>query len=189
MKKLLLVSLILLQPTYSFAEPSKETMSKDMQHAEKHMKGVPESIKKYFKGGEVSLEHRVLSKDQIKEIEKDSGSKPDDYFHTFVAVGLKNGKKAQLGASTIVKPKGTDIEFALVYDSHLEIKDVIGIKNTDKIKNLLPELKGKGHHDSFIIGKDIKKSDKDVKLDEKVLKSVRLDVFIMQALWGKPHKH
>lgn len=195
-KKILLTMIIVFQTTSVFAhegenhEEVKMSEKQAMEHGQKHVKGVPEQVKKYFKDGDVELVHKFLSPEQIKNIQKYSGIKPENYFHTFIATGKKNGKKTQLGAGTLVKindKKGT--EFVIIYDNSIVIKDILPIKNTEGIKDFLYQFKGKNHDQDFTIGKDLKYSGKDLDLAKKVAQNIKVDILTVQSLWGKAHSH
>lgn len=195
-QKLLLTAIIAFQTSTVFAhegekhEGMKMDEKQSNEHAQKHVKGVPDQVKKYFKDGEVELVHKFLTPEQMKNIEKDSGVKPEGYFHTFIAIGKKNGKKTQLGAGTLVKIDGKKpIEFAVIYNNKLVIKDILPIKNTEAIKYFLSEFKGKDHDQAFSVGKDLKYSGKDLDLAKKVAQSIKLDIITVQTLWGKSHSH
>lgn len=193
MKKILLVSIMLLQSNIVFASDNSHMhMSENqvMEHSQKHLKGVPNEIKNYFKGSDVDLVHRFLTQNQMKDIEKYSGVKPENYFHTFIAISDKNGKKSQLGAGTLVKVKDKkDIEIGLIYDNKLNIKDIIPIKNSNDLKIFLNQFKGKNHDSKFTIGKDLKYSGKETKLVQKIAKAIQVDSLTVQELWGKAHSH
>lgn len=197
MKKLLLTSIILLQANTVFAsnnhdhsEHTQMSGAKAQEHAQKHLRGVPDQIKNYFKNGKVDLVHKFLTVNQMNNVKKYSGVKTDNYFHTFVAVGNNNGKKSQLGAGSLVKVEDTkEIEFGIIYDNNLVIKDILPIKNANDLKPFLNQFKGKDHHSSFSIGKDLKYTGNNSKIASKIAQAVKVDVLTIQELWGKAHKH
>lgn len=195
MNKFILTTIILFQTNLVMANNEHNhdmntNEHKMFEHSEKHLKGVPIEIKNYFKNSEVSFVHKFLTEKQMNNIEKYSGIKPDNYFHTFIAIGKNNGKKVQLGAGTLIKIKDSkNIELGIIYDNNLNIKEIISVKNANQIKSFLNQFKGKNHDSKFVIGKDIKYIGNELKLANKIISAIKVDTLTIQELWGKAHKH
>jgi len=87
----------------------------------------PESVRKSFPSAQTfTRQHHDLQGADIFAIEKASGTPWTGHkdFHTYLAIGTKNGKRAQLGAATTVENVSGADDVTIAYDNDLKITKV-----------------------------------------------------------------
>ena len=155
----------------------------------------PAAVKAAFPDAQtISKQHEDLSASQIASIEKGSGAKLGDTdFHSFVAYGTKDGKRAQLGAATLVDVTGASepMQLVVVYTNDIEIKKVTPVKGSGDVASpmFLDQFVGKDHDQPFHVDKDIKYSGNNKAAAEAVAHALKRDILAMQTLYGKAHTH
>jgi len=155
----------------------------------------PAGVKAAFADAQtISKQHKDLTAGQIASIEKGSGAKLGDTdFHSFVAYGMQNGKRAQLGAATVVDVTGAGepMQLIVVYTNDIEIKKVTPVKGSGDVATpaFLDQFVGKDHDQKFHVGEDIKYSGSNKAAAEAVTHALKRDILAMQTLYGKAHSH
>ncbi len=133
-------------------------------------------------------QHRDLSKDQIADIEKDSGAKiPDTDHHSYLAFSTAGGARKQIGAATIVKAAGKDV--VVVYDSKNGSPVIKEVRAEGVPAPFLAQFAGKGHDDKFQVGSDLKANGADNAAAKAIASAVQIDALTMQTLYGAAHSH
>jgi hypothetical protein len=164
----------------------------DPQHAADEK--TPESVRAAFPGAQTfTKQHRDLSPADIAAIEKASGTRwsGDRDFHSYLAIGTKNGRRAQLGAATVVENVSGAGDLTIAYDNDLTITKVTASKSGGDATSagFLSQFVGKGHDDSIKLGQDIKYSGSDRATAAAITDAVRRATHTMQRLYGKAHQH
>jgi hypothetical protein len=154
----------------------------------------PASVKAAFPNAQTfTTQHRDLSPADIAAIEKASGTRwsGDKDFHTYLAIGTKNGKRAQLGAATVVENVTGAGDVTIAYDNDLKIMKVTTSKSGSDAtsSDFLAQFVGKGHDDPIKLGQDIKYSGSDRATAAAITDAVRRATQTMQRLYGKAHSH
>lgn len=155
----------------------------------------PAAVKAAFPDAQtISKQHKDLTKSQIASIEKESGTKLGDTdFHSFVAYGMQSGKRAQLGAATVVDVEGSGgpMELVVIYTNDITIKKVTPVKGSGDVAApaFLDQFVGKDHDQKFHVGEDIKYSGSNKAAAEAVTHALKRDILAMQTLYGKAHGH
>ena len=155
----------------------------------------PAAVKAAFPDAQtISKQHKDLTAGQIASIEKESGSKLGDTdFHSYVAYGMQNGKRAQLGAATVVDVTGAGepMQLVVVYTNDIEIKKVTPVKGSGDVATpaFLDQFVGKDHDQKFHVGEDIKYSGSNKAAADAVTHALKRDILAMQTLYGKAHSH
>jgi hypothetical protein len=155
----------------------------------------PAAVKAAFPDAQtITKQHKDLTAGQIASIEKESGTKLGDTdFHNFVAYGMQNGKRAQLGAATVVDVTGAGepMQLVVVYTNDIEIKKVTPVKGSGDVSTaaFLDQFVGKDHDLPFQVGKDIKYTGSNKAAAEAVTHALKRDILAMQTLYGKAHSH
>ena len=162
------------------------------QHADEEK--TPASVKAAFPGAQTfTTQHRDLSQADIAAIEKASGTRwsGDRDFHSYLAIGTKNGKRAQLGAATVVENVSGAGDVTIAYDNDLKITKVTASKSGSDATStgFLGQFVGKGHDDPIKLGQDIKYSGSDRATAAGITDAVRRVTQTMQRLYGKAHSH
>jgi len=155
---------------------------------------IPESVRAAFPGAQTfTTQHRDLSQADIAAIEKASGTRwsGDRDFHSYLAIGTKNGKRAQLGAATVVENVSGAGDVTIAYDNDLKITKVTASKSGSDATStgFLGQFVGKGHDDPIKLGQDIKYSGSDRATAAGITDAVRRVTQTMQRLYGKAHSH
>ncbi len=194
LKVMILTSILLLNIGAVYAnEGHKHDEKKEsgMSNLEQTLSEVPAQIKSAFpEAKSISIKHKDLSKKQVSDLEKLVGMKaPEPHFHTYIAYGTKNGKKAQLGAATFIEHK--NMIFFVIYNNDITIKKIISAKGTDELEKsgFLKTFEGKDHDQSFTVGKDLKYIGTQKYQAQEVSKAVKMNILTMQTLYGKAHHH
>ena len=149
----------------------------------------PASVKAAFPEAQTfTKQHKDLTKEQIADIEKDTGAKiPDTDHHSYLAFSTTGGSRKQIGAATIVKAGGKDI--VIVYDSK-DGNPVIKEVRADGVSaDFLKQFAGKGHDDKFQVGADLKANGVDDATAKAISEAIRVDAMTMQTLYGAAHSH
>ncbi|MBI3652706.1 MAG: hypothetical protein HY231_16915 [Acidobacteria bacterium] len=155
----------------------------------------PPAVKAAFPDAQSITElHKDLTAGQIATIEKESGAKLGDTdFHNYVAYGTKDGKRAQLGAATVVEVQGADepVQLVVVYSNDIAIKSVAAVKGSGDVvaPGFLAQFIGKDHDEKFHVGEDLKYSGSHKAAAEAVAHALKRDILAMQTLYGKAHGH
>lgn len=155
----------------------------------------PAAVKAAFPDAQsITKQHKDLTASQIASIEKESGAKLGDTdFHNYVAYGTKDGKRAQLGAATVVDVQGAGepVQLAVVYTNDIAIKSIAPIKGSGDFLSptFLGQFAGKDHDEKFHVGEDLKYSGSNKVAAEAVAHALKRDILAMQTLYGKAHGH
>lgn len=155
----------------------------------------PAAIKAAFPDAQsISELHKDLTPKQITTIEKESGVKLGDTdFHNYVAFGMKDGKRAQLGAATVaeVQGAGEPVQLVVVYTNDIAIRSITPIKGSGDFLSaaFLGQFAGKDHDEKFHVGEDLKYSGSNKTAAEAVAHALKRDILAMQTLYGKAHGH
>ena len=154
----------------------------------------PASVKAAFPNAQTfTTQHRDLAPADIAAIEKESGTRwsGDKDFHTYLAIGAKNGRRAQLGAATVVENDSGAGDVTIAYDNDLTITKVTASKSGSDATSagFLGQFVGKGHDDSIKLGQDIKYFGSDRATAAAITDAVRRATHTMQRLYGKAHQH
>lgn len=162
------------------------------QHADDQK--IPESVRAAFPGAQTfTTQHRDFSQADIAAIEKTSGThwSGDRDFHSYLAIGTKNGKRAQLGAATVVENVSGAGNVTIAYDNDLKIAKVTTSKSGGDATSVtfLGQFAGKGHDDPIKLGQDIKYSGSARATAAAITDAVRRATQTMQRLYGKAHTH
>lgn len=154
----------------------------------------PASVKAAFPTAQTfTQQHRDLSQADIAAIEKGSGTpwSGDKDFHAYLAIGTANGKRAQLGAATVIENVGGAGEVTIAYNNDLKITKVAASKTGSDATSsgFLSQFVGKGHDDPLTLGQDIKYSGSDRATAAAATDAVRRATHTIQRLFGKAHAH
>jgi hypothetical protein len=154
----------------------------------------PESVRAAFPSAQTfTKQHRDLSQADIAVIEKASGTRwsGDKDFHSYLVIGTKNGKRAQLGAATVVENVSGAGDVTIAYDNDLKITKVTVSKSSSDAtsSSFFSQFVGKGHDDPIKLGQDIKYSGSDRATAAGITDAVRRVTQTMQRLYGKAHSH
>jgi hypothetical protein len=202
MNKFLLVGLVALiglaaacssatQPTANTAKPANvaNTTAENTATAPKKDEEAPAAIKAVFPDAEsITKQHKDIPKEDIADIEKDSGAKvPDTDHHSYLAFKTEGGTRKQIGAATMVKADGKDA--VIIYDSKDGSPFIKEVKIDGIAADFLKQFSGKGHDDKLQIGQDLKINGVDEKTAKTIAEAVRVDSMTMQKLYGKAHSH
>lgn len=189
LKALILSSLLVMSTGIAYANDAKTEVKSTGK--EETLSKVPAEIKSALSDAKsISLRHRDLSKKQIANLEKLAGMKsPDDDFHTYIAYGTKNGRKAQISAATIIEPSG--MKYVIVYNNDITIKKIMAVKgDADFTKSgFLKAFVGKDHDQDYKIGKDLKYTGAKKAAAQAFATAIKMDILTMDVLYGKPHSH
>lgn len=149
----------------------------------------PSSVKAAFTGtNSFTKQHKDLSKDQISNIEKETGAKVSDTdHHSYLAFSNDGGTRKQIGAATVVKASGK--EFVIVYNNKEGSPVIKEVRGEGVSADFLKQFAGKGHDDKFQIGADLKANGVDEAMAKEIAQAVRVDAVIMQTLYGAAHSH
>ena len=176
---LLLLSLALLEAPLVFGQ---QTAGRNM----------PDSVKAVFSGAQtITLQHRDLSPADIAAIETASG-KPwsgDKDFHLYLAIGTTQGKRAQLGAATVVENVADVGDLTIAYGNDLKVTKVIAAQQSSDATSsaFLDQFAGKSHDDPIKLGQDVKYSGSNRASATAITDAVRRVTATMQHLYGKAH--
>jgi len=156
--------------------------------------GIPESVRIAFPAAQTLTEqHRDLSSADIAAIEKASGTRWTGHrdFHTYLAIGTKDGRRAQLGAATIVEDVSGAGDVTIAYDNELKITKVTTSKSGSDATSppFLNQFVGKGHDDLIKLGQDIKDPGLDLATAFLITAAVRRATHTMLRLYGEAHPH
>ncbi len=155
----------------------------------------PAAVKAAFPDAQsIAKQHKDLTAGQIAAIEKESGAKLGDTdFHNYVAYGTKDGKRAQLGAATVVDVQGAGepVQLVVVYTNDIAIKNVSPVKGSGDFVSpaFLGQFTGKDHDEKFHVGEDLKYGGSNKAAAEAVAHALKRDILAMQTLYGKAHGH
>ena len=150
----------------------------------------PASVKAAFPDAQsFTKQHKDIPKDEIAEIEKESGAKvPDTDHHSYLAFSTAGGARKQVGAATIVKAGGK--ELVVVYENKEGSPYIKEIRADGVSADFLKQFVGKGHDDKFQVGGDLKTAGGvDDATAKAIAQAVRVDILTMQMLYGAEHKH
>ena len=150
----------------------------------------PASVKAAFPDAQAfTKQHKDIPKEEIAEIEKESGAKvPDTDHHSYLAFSTTGGTRKQVGAATIVKAGGKDL--VVVYENKEGNPYIKEIRADGVSADFLKQFVGKGHDDKFQVGGDLKAAGGvDDATAKAVAQAVHVDILTMQMLYGAEHKH
>ena len=155
-------------------------------------RNIPDSVKAVFSGAEtITLQHRDLSPADITAIEKASGAawSGDKDVHVYLAIGTTQGKRAQLGAATVVENVAGAGDLTIAYDNDLKVTKVIAGRQSGDATSpaFLGQFAGKGHDDPIKLGQDIRYSGTNRASATAITDAVRRVTATMQHLYGKAH--
>lgn len=150
----------------------------------------PAAVKAVFPEAQsFTKQHKDIPADKIASIEKDSGGKlPDKDHHSYLAFATKDGKRAQIGAATVINPGGK--EMIVVYESKNGMPTVKEVRADGVAKEFLAQFAGKNHDTPIKFGDDVKALGGVPEAQAKeIAQAVRMDVLSMEALYGAAHTH
>jgi len=155
-------------------------------------RNIPASVKSIFSGAEtITLQHRDLSPADITAIEKASAAawSGDKDFHLYLAIGTVQGKRAQLGAATVVENVAGAGDLTIAYDNDLKVTKVIAAQQgSDTTSSAFRgQFAGKSHDDPIQLGQDIRYSGSNRAAAAAITDAVRRVTATMQRLYGKAH--
>ncbi|MEJ7622358.1 MAG: hypothetical protein WKF34_00030 [Pyrinomonadaceae bacterium] len=147
------------------------------------------SVKAIFPGaGSFTKQHKVIPKDAIIDIEKDSGGNvPDTDHHSYLAFSTEGGTKKQIGAATVVTANGK--EFVIVYENKNGSPFIKEVRAEGVAPAFLAQFAGKGHDDKFKMGTDIEANGVDDGTAKAITAAIQIDALTMQNLYGSAHSH
>lgn len=150
---------------------------------------IPASVKAAFPDAEnFTKQHKDIPADKIAQIEKDTGGKvPDKDHHSYLAFAMKDGKRTQLGAASVVKAAGKDV--VIVYESKNGMPTVREVRAEGVSDEFLKQFVGKNHDAKVKFGEDIKANGADEAAAKAITEAVRIDLLTMEALYGSAHSH
>ena len=156
--------------------------------------GIPESVRKSFPSAQTfTRPHHDLQGADIFAIEKASGTTWTGHkdFHTYLAIGTKNGRRVQLGAATIVENVSGAGDVTIAYDNDLKITKVTTSKNGSNATSppFLNQFVGKGHDNPIKLGQDIQYPGSDRPTAAAITAAVRRATHTMQHFYGGAHAH
>lgn len=152
---------------------------------------IPAAVRAAFPNAQsITKQHKDLTTAQAASIEKQSGVKLDDKdHHSYLAFATEGGTRKQTGAAAVVKAEGR--ELVIVYGSEKGspvINEVHG-ESGGIPHAFLDQFKGKGHDSKLRLGQDIKAQGVGEALARTLTDAIRLDVMMMQTLYGAAHSH
>ena len=153
----------------------------------------PESVRKSFPSAQTfTRQHHDLQGADIFAIEKASGTAWAGHkdFHTYFAIGTTNGRRAQLGAATIMENVGGAGDLTIAYDNDLKITKIATSKTgtITTSRGFLNQFIGKGHDDPITLGKDIKYPGSDRVTAIAITLAVKRATHAMQHFYGGTHR-
>src|SRR3989304_4461749 len=153
---------------------------------------VPNSVKALFPSAQtITLQHRDLSPADITAVEKASGTKwsGDKDVHVYLAIGTTQGKRAQLGAATVVENVAGAGDLTIAYDNELKVTKVIAGRQSGDATSpaFLGQFAGKGHDEPIKLGQDIRYSGTNRARATAITDAARRVTATMQRLYGKAH--
>lgn len=155
-------------------------------------RNIPASVKAVFSGAEtITLQHRDLSPADIAAIETASGkpwSGAKD-FHLYLAIGTTQGKRALVGAATVLENLAGVGDLTIAYGNDLKVTKVIAAQQSSDATSsaFLDQFAGKSHDDPIKLGQDVKYSGSNRATAAAVTDAVRRATATMQHLYGKAH--
>lgn len=155
-------------------------------------RSIPESVETIFSGAQtITLQHRDLSPADIAAIEKASGTtwSGDKDFHIYLAIGITQGKRVQLGAATVVENVFGAGDLTIAYDNDLKVTKVIDSQQGSDATSsaFLGQFVGKDHDDPIKLAQDIKYAGSNRATAAAITDAVRRVTATMQRLYGKAH--
>ena len=150
---------------------------------------IPASVKAAFADAQsFTKQHKDIPQNTIAEIEKDTGAKVTEKdHHSYLAFAIKDGKRTQIGAATVVKAGGKDV--VIIYENKNGIPTIKEVRSEGVPAAFLAQFAGKGHDDKFQVGADIKANGVDEAMAKAIAQAVRIDSMTMQTLYGAAHSH
>lgn len=158
--------------------------------APKKEEDAPASVKAAFPDAQsFTKQHKDIPAEKITAIEKDTGGKvPDKDHHSYLAFATKDGKRTQIGAATVIKSDGK--EMIVIYESKNGMPTIKEVRAEGIAKEFLAQFAGKNHDTRIKFGDDIKALGGVSEAQAKeISQAVRIDVLIMEALYGAAHTH
>jgi hypothetical protein len=159
-------------------------------NAHKTDEEIPGNIKAVFPDAQTfTKQHKDVPAEKIARIEKDTGGRvPDKDHHSYLAFATKDGKRAQIGAATLLKADGK--EMIVVYESKNGMPTVREVRAEGIAKEFLAQFAGKNHDAPVKFGEDIKALGGINEAQAKeIAQAVRIDIMTMEALYGAAHTH
>lgn len=150
----------------------------------------PAAVKAAFPDAQsFTKQHKDIPKDEIPEIEKESGGKlPDTDHHSYLAFSTTGGARKQIGAATEVKAAGKDL--VVVYENKGGSPFIKEVRADGVSPEFLKQFAGKGHDDKFQVGGDLKAAGGvDEATAKAIAQAVHIDILTMQTLYGAEHAH
>jgi hypothetical protein len=150
----------------------------------------PAAVKAVFPEAQsFTTQHKDVPAGAIADIEKTTGGKvPDKDHHSYLAFATKDGKRAQIGAATVVKAAGKDM--IIIYESKNGMPTVREVRAEGVPAEFLKQFVGKNHDSKIVFGDDIKAAGGVDEITAKeITQAVRIDLLTMEALYGSPHTH
>jgi hypothetical protein len=149
----------------------------------------PAAIKAAFPDAQsFTTQHKDLTKEQITEIENNSGGKMTDTdHHSYLAFSTAGGARKQIGAATIVKAGGRDV--VVVYENKNGSPFIKEVRAEGVPAAFLTQFNGKGHDDVVTFDEKIKPNGADASMAEAMIAAIGADMLAMQTLYGAAHSH
>jgi hypothetical protein len=149
----------------------------------------PASVKAAFPDAQsFTTQHKDLTKEQITEIENNSGGKiADTDHHSYLAFSTAGGARKQIGAATIVKAGGRDV--VIVYENKNGSPFIKEVRAEGVPAAFLAQFNGKGHDDVVTFDEKIKPNGADASMAEAMIAAIGADMLAMQTLYGAAHSH
>ncbi len=149
----------------------------------------PAAIKAAFPEAQsFTTQHKDLTKEQITEIENNSGGKMTDAdHHSYLAFSTAGGTRKQIGAATIVKAGGRDV--VIVYENKNGSPFIKEVRAEGVPAAFLAQFNGKGHDDVVTFDEKIKPNGADASMAEAMIAAIGADMLAMQTLYGAAHSH
>jgi phosphopantetheine adenylyltransferase len=133
------------------------------------------------------VEHKQLTLEQIKEIERESGATiPDSDFHSFIA---HERSRRATGAATIseVRERGSRFRLLMIVTPVIRIKKITALEeSSDSVgRTFLDQFAGKDSKAPLRIGQDLKYDGPNPQEAMAAARAIKRDLLAMQALYGR----
>jgi hypothetical protein len=168
---------------------SANTTTAANSSAPKKADETPAAIKAAFPDAQsFTVQHKDLTKEQITEIENNSGGKMTDTdHHSYLAFSTAGGARKQIGAATIVKAGGRDV--VVVYENKSGSPFIKEVRAEGVPAAFLAQFNGKGHDDVVTFDEKIKPNGADASMAGAMIAAIGADMLAMQTLYGAAHSH
>lgn len=146
---------------------------------------VPAEVKSAFsKAATVTVQHKELTLDQVKSIERESEATiVGSDFHSFTA---QDRSQRQIGAATISEIKQSEMRLLIVFTPLMKIKNVTVVEGSRDLvgRPFFDQFAGKDSKNVFRIGQDLKYDGPNKQDAGVVARVIKRDVLAMHALYA-----